>query len=170
MKKINFEKGEKNITDFLDKNWICNCVGCGVGDKSITPPGGIIYETETFVIHQDPMIPIEGFLIVAAKNHIHSLVEFTDSQRHELIDIINVGINSLKKSGISNEITVVQEERSSHFHVWLFPWHEWMNNNFEKGVSNLRDINSYAMKNASKEDKDRVIECVRLIRNNIKIK
>lgn len=59
-----------SIQDFLGNQWDCDCLGCSIGNGSIIPPGGIIKTTNHFVLHQDPEIPIHGFLIVASRDHI----------------------------------------------------------------------------------------------------
>lgn len=56
------------VQDILGKEWNCKCIGCSIGNDEITPPGEIIMSTENFVLHQDPEIPIKGFLIIASKN------------------------------------------------------------------------------------------------------
>ena len=43
--------------------------------------------------------------------------------------------------------TIIQEERSKHFHVWLFPWLEWMHHfadEREPELSKIRKIMQHA--------------------------
>ncbi len=150
--------------DFLGNDWTCECMGCSIGKGEILPPGGLLYESNYFIMHQDPEIPIEGFLIISPKFHVKSLIEFNMEQRHELIDIMNLGISLLKKQNITNEVTIVQEEKSKHFHVWLFPWHPWMNEKFKKGISSLREINSYAATNVTQEEIKQIIQSISLLK------
>ena len=48
--------------DFLGHEWTYDCMGCAIADGSMLPPGGFIKQTEHFVVHQDPLIPLPGFL------------------------------------------------------------------------------------------------------------
>jgi diadenosine tetraphosphate (Ap4A) HIT family hydrolase len=145
------------VKDFLGNQWDTDCLGCDIGNSKIIPPGGLIYESRSFVMHQDPEIPIHGFLMVATKDHISSTTQLSANQRYEMMDIMSMGINTIKKLGITDEVTIVQEERSKHLHLWLFPWHMWMENRFDKSISSLRNINKFAKDNASNEDKNDVV-------------
>lgn len=60
--------------------------------------------------------------------------------------------------GLAETVTLVQEERSKHFHIWIFPNQEWMQEKFGYGLQYLREINAYARENASDEDVIRVIK------------
>ena len=61
-----------------------DCLGCALGDKSLIPPGGIIAETEHFILHQDPLVPIKGFLVINSKRHVQSIAELTEAEAIEL--------------------------------------------------------------------------------------
>lgn len=65
------------VEDILGKEWNCECIGCSIGTGEITPPGEVIMSTDNFVLHEDPEIPIKGFLIVASKKHIKSISELS---------------------------------------------------------------------------------------------
>ncbi len=121
-----------------------DCLGCSISSDSVVPPGGIIKTTDHFVLHQDPEVPIAGFLIIAAREHIRSLTELDREAREELVELAYNAIAALKSLGITKEVTVVQEERSRHFHLWLFPRHEWMDAHFDSSISSLRDIMRFA--------------------------
>lgn len=66
----------------------------------------------------------------------------------------------MKELNICEEVTIVQEERSKHFHIWLFPYYGWMKEKFGKGVKYLRDINDYAIENATDEQKEEVKQTI----------
>lgn len=152
------------IIDFLGNRWECECIGCAIRDGKLIPPGGIIYESESFVVEQDPEIPINGFLIVSSKKHIKSIIELSENERHELIDLVDLSIRAIKDLDLTDEVTIVQEERSEHLHFWVFPHSDWMDERFGKGISYLRAINSYVRENISPEDKDMVLETVEEIK------
>ena len=136
------------------------CTGCSVSNKEIPLVGGFIYETENFILLQDPEVPLKGFLIVQAKKHLNSLINFNEEQQIELIKLINKSRMALNELNICKEVTIVQEERSKHFHIWLFPNYEWMQEKFGKGVKYLRDINEYIIENATANDKEEVLKTV----------
>jgi diadenosine tetraphosphate (Ap4A) HIT family hydrolase len=68
------------IKDFINNEWSCKCIGCSIGSGEVVPPGGIITETKNFVLHQDPEVPIKGFLIIASKKHIQSISQITPEE------------------------------------------------------------------------------------------
>ena len=78
----------KQMTDFLGNSYSYNCLGCEISMKNIVPPGGVIYEDETFLLAADPEVPLNGFLIVNVKKHINSMTELTVSEQHKMIEII----------------------------------------------------------------------------------
>ena len=70
----------------------------------------------------------------------------------------------MKELNICDEVTVVQEEKSRHFHIWLFPWFDWMKENVGKGVKYLRDINSYAVNNATERDRKEIVDTIIILK------
>lgn len=158
----------KKMTDILGNTYEYNCLGCEIASKKITPPGGIIYEDETFILASDPEVPLKGFLIVNVKRHINSLTELSIDEQHRMIEIVSKAITVLKDLNITKEVTLVQEERSKHFHMWIFPNQDWMIEKFGKGIVYLRDICKYAQENVTKEELDEVMETIELIKNAYK--
>jgi len=70
--------------------------------------------------------------------------------------------------GITDEVTIIREERSFHFHLWIFPTHDWMIKKFGKGITYIRDICSYARDNATIEDKKEILNTIEKIQEYIK--
>lgn len=139
------------------------CTGCSVINGELVPVGGWIYETHNFVLAQDAEVMIEGFLIIQSKRHVNSLLDFSEEENLELAKLLYQTRKALKDLNICEEITIVQEERSKHFHIWLFPNYDWMNEKFGKGIKYLRDINQYMMNNYTEQNKQKVLEiCNRL--------
>ena len=164
MKEENLVGCAKSMVDFMGNKYGYNCLGCEIANKKITPPGGIVYEDESFVLAGDPEVPLNGFLIVNTKRHIKSLIEMTQKERYLFIDLTNKAINVLKELDLAKEVVLVQEERSSHFHLWIFPQQDWMIEKFGKGVSHLRNICSYLVDNATEEDKKTVLATIEKIK------
>ena len=160
MKKLE-EKSE--FTDFLGKKWKVKCMGCGIAKKVVNPPFGLIYESKNFVIHQDPLIPLSGFIIIASKNHISSISEMNILDYEELSSLIYQTRKSLQSlRGILN-VTIIQEERSPHFHLWMFPWYEEMIGIQLNSIQNIRSIMKDLQKTNLHESK------ISKIQNDIKI-
>lgn len=141
------------------------CTGCSVVNGDVVPLGGIIYETENFVLAQDAEVPLKGFLIIQSRKHTNTIMDFNKKEQNELIELIYKTRIALEKLNVCKEVTIVQEERAKHFHIWLFPYYDWMKERFGKGIKYLRDINEYVIKNATEKDKKEVLETVqRLIK------
>lgn len=136
------------------------CTGCSVANGELPLIGGIIYETENFILVQDPEVLIKGFLIIQSKKHLRKIIDFNEIEQSELIKLINISRTALEELNICNEVTIVQEERSKHFYIWLFPYYEWMQEKFGKGIKYLRDINEYAIKNATEKEKQEILKTV----------
>ncbi|MBR3230950.1 HIT family protein [Candidatus Saccharibacteria bacterium] len=147
-----------SAVDFLGNSWSFECVGCAIASGEVQVPGGILYEGEHILLVTDAIIPIPGFLIVQAKRHVNSFAELRPEERKELDVVLVQAERALKELGVTSEVTLVQEERSKHFHVWVFPTHEWMLQKFGKGVKYLGEIIDYAKNNASEDDKKAVVE------------
>lgn len=154
------------MADIINKK----CTGCSVANKEIPLVGGFIYETENFILLQDPEVPIKGFLIIQSKNHLRKLIDLNKKEQMELFELINEARFALDKLDICKEVTIVQEERSKHFHIWLFPNYEWMQEKFGKGITYLRDINEYATQNATEKDKEQVLQTVEILKKYFKNK
>ena len=168
MKDINLAGNTRNMTDFLGNQWKYNCLGCAISEGKIKVPGGLIYISDKITIQQDPEIPIEGFLVINVRRHIGSIAELDQNEKIELIEAISKSIKALKKLGVTEEVTVVQEERAKHLHVWIFPNHPWMNEKFGKGVAYLRDISAYAQEYATEEKKQKILQITQKLKEYFK--
>lgn len=133
------------------------CTGCKIANEG---SNFTIFETENFILTQDPEVPIKGFLIIQSKKHFNSIIDLNEEQQIELIKLTNRARLALKELNICQEVTIVQEERSKHFHIWLFPNYKWMQEKFGKGIKYLRDINEYVIQNATEQDKKELFEVV----------
>ena len=154
------------IKDFMNNEWVGKCIGCLIGSGEIIPPGGIITETENFVLHQDPEVPIKGFLIIESKKHIKSISQLTLEESEELFHLVYRARLAMKDIRDINEVTIIQEERSEHFHLWLLPRYEWMTDRFGNSLSNVREMMAYSKENLKTKDN---IEEVLLVASKLKI-
>ncbi len=156
------------FTDFLDTTWNTSCMGCGIGDHSVVPPFGLIYESDCFVIHQDPLIPLEGFVLLASKRHISSIKEMTQEEyRNFSTSVWNIR-SQYPESPELRYLTLIQEERGPHFHFWFFPWYIWMKTNSQPLLSQIRDISRYIQdKPVSQKKFDRIKDFIEKLRLNL---
>lgn len=164
MNDSNFAGNSKSTIDFLGKEWKYDCTGCAISNGKMEIPGGIIYEGKYTILGADPEIPIPGFLIITLKRHVNSFSELNKQERNEVGDVIAYTEKALKELNIVKEVTLLQEERSKHLHIWIFPNYTWMTEKFGKGVIYIRDISEYAQKNANKSDIKEVLNVVERIR------
>jgi len=140
------------------------CVGCALGDKSLAPPGGILKETENFILHQDPLVPIKGFLIVASKRHIRSVAALSQAEASEFFTLCHSARCALAALEDVTGCTLIQEERG-HLHLWIFPKYAWMDDLFEDSLSSIRPILAYAKEHLQTEETMReVIACAERLR------
>lgn len=108
--------------DILGHEWTYDCMGCAIADGSMQVPGGFIKQTEHFCVHQDPLIPLPGFLVIGARRHIRSLVEMTQAEYKEFAALLWETDKVIRAATGVGYLTLVQEEHSIHFHLWFFPW------------------------------------------------
>lgn len=135
----------------MNNEWKSECIACEIGKGNIIPPGGIIKETENFFIQQDLEIPLKGFLIIASKKHLKSITQLTLDEVTELTSLLYKSRLALSEISDINEVVIIQEERSNHFHVWLFPKYNWMNDLFEDSLTDIRKIMQYIKLNMKDE-------------------
>jgi diadenosine tetraphosphate (Ap4A) HIT family hydrolase len=97
-------------------------MGCAIGDGKMLVPGGVIQRTTNFCVHQDPFIPLPGFLVIAAVRHIRSLSQMQATEYEEFSGLVKTTQQAIKEATAVEYLTIVQEESSIHFHLWFFPW------------------------------------------------
>lgn len=104
------------------------CIACAISSKELKVFGDMITETKHFHAAHDIECPIPGMIIIGSKRHVRSVAEFGPSERADLTDVIHDIRTAMQYKLEIKNVTIVQEEGSenSHFHLWLFPWHDWM--------------------------------------------
>ena len=114
------------------------CLACAIVTGATIPPGGAIVETPFFHAHQDVAYPVPGFVIVAAKRHIHGLDELTDTEAHALIDLMR-RIRQAQRAvlGIDYVYYFYNEDTTHHFHTWMIPRYPWMQE-FGRAIESVR--------------------------------
>lgn len=143
------------------------CIGCAQAKGEIEIVGGFVLETDLFTLSQDFEIPIPGFMILVSKRHFRNITQLTDAERSEFIDILIRSRRAMSEALNINEVTIVQEEKSetSHFHIWLFPWYDWMKE-IGNGLSSIKQLMEYSRNNQkTKENLTRVRNASKKIKN-----
>ena len=156
--------------DILGNEINTECIGCSIARGEVNLPGGMLYDGKAIILAAEPEIPIPGFLIITSKRHIQSFSELLEEERIEIGNTIAWAEKAIKKLNIAETVTLVQEERSKHFHIWLFPNQEWMKEKFGLGLQYMREINSYAREHATLADTEIVIKTVEKIREYMRSK
>jgi len=139
------------MKDFMNNEWKSECIACEIGKGNIIPPGGIIYETDNFFIQQDLETPLKGFLVIVSKKHLKSIGQLSLDEVTELANLIYKSRLALNEINDIKEVVIIQEERSKHFHAWLFPRYNWMNDLFENSLTDIRKIMQYTKSNMNNE-------------------
>ena len=139
----------KKIIDMAGREQVFkDCLSCALNEGKLDPFGGTIYENEYFAVLQDFEVPIDGFMIISTKRHVISLNEFSETEKYEFIILVDKVLKALKSIGVAKEFILLQSERSDvHFHMSLFPRHDWMGEKFGRVISNMKQIQEYAMTN-----------------------
>jgi len=142
---------EQKIISGENKEVVVDCLGCAVQKGEVEIIGGIIAETDHFLVAQDFEIPIPSFLILFSKRHLISLADFSEAEKKDFTEFLVKVREAMRDSLGIDKVTLVQEEKSTHhFHVWLFPWYKWMEE-VGKDLSSVRKIMEYARENLKTE-------------------
>lgn len=156
----NLAGNSKEAIDILGRKWKYDCMSCAIAKGELELPGGLIFEDKYITIGADVEIPLNGFIIIATKRHINSISELTDDERYDLIDYIAEVIKALKDLNIIEKVTIVQEERANHLHVWIFPCHKEYEEKMGKGVGSIKDICKHIKDNVTDEEIQKCLETV----------
>lgn len=144
-----------------------NCMGCDIAEHRLIPPGGYVYEDDFINVSADPEIPIKGFMVLGINKHIKSINDMTNYERNSIISVLNKTVEIIKKVNISKEVLIIQEERSSHFHIWIVPISDWMKK-FGNSVINIKGMINYSKENFNEEQKKELLKAIEDIKNEFK--
>ncbi len=156
----------RTITLSNGKTVEVECLSCALTSGLIEPDGGVMIETEYFHAHQDVAYPIEGLVILASKRHLKCLDELTDEER---LDYINI-MTKIRKAqrevlGIEYVYYFYNEDTTHHFHTWLVPRYEWMNE-FGRSVESVRPVLLHARNHRNTEENhQKVMKAIEDLKN-----
>lgn len=142
------------ITDISGISREISCIACGIQSGEVRLPVERLAETERFVLEQDFEWPIEGFLIVASKRHVFCLDELSEEEMKECFALVRKARKALREVIGTKYVTLVLHEKTptSHFHVWIFPWHDWMLEGFSGKPHEVLDVMKFAKEHFSGEE------------------
>lgn len=147
------------VIDIFGKEIGFECMGCDIANHKLIPPGGYVYEDDFINVSADPEIPIKGFMVLGINKHIKSLNEMSETERINIMKILNKTISTIKKVNIAKEVLLIQEEKANHFHIWIVPIHDWMNK-FGKNVKNIKEIIDYSKQNFNENQKIELLQAI----------
>lgn len=147
------------VIDIFGKEIEFECMGCDIANHKLIPPGGYVYEDDFINVSADPEIPINGFMVLGINKHIKSLNEMSETERINIMKILNKTISTIKKVNIAKEVLLIQEEKANHFHIWIVPIHDWMNK-FGKNVKNIKEIIDYSKQNFNENQKIELLQAI----------
>ena len=75
-------KSMAKVIDISGKEHEIACIACAIQKGEVELPVERVAETKHFVVEQDFEFPIEGFLIIASKRHISSIMDFNSSKAY----------------------------------------------------------------------------------------
>lgn len=137
------------------------CPGCAYARGEFSLPCGIAYQNEFVVLSQDWELPIPGFMIVSSVRHAEKLEDLNKEEQIEVFSVIDKTIKILRKNGVCNRFNVLFEEKTDrHFHVWVMPRYEWMNELAGDVVDNIGVVLDYARNNLVTKDNIKEIKRV----------
>jgi len=139
---------KREIVDIKGNKKQLGCLGCAIQKGEVESPGGSIASTKYFDAHQDYEIPIPGFVILASKRHLQSVDEFTNEEKTDFIEFLSHLRQTMRKAcGVQVVYLIQEEDTSHHFHVWMFPRHDWLMERFGRKIQSVRPIMEYAREN-----------------------
>lgn len=159
------------IEDFTGTKKEITCIGCACTEAGRDVPGYVI-ETELFHAHQDQEVPIPGFVILSTKRHVTSVADFTDGEISEFAGLVRrIRVAQREVLGIETVYLIQEEDTEDHFHLWLLPRYEWMEDQarFGRKVGSARSVLEYAQEHMkTPENVALVKESAEKLRNYLK--
>ena len=141
------------VIDIIGKKWNIKCMGCAITNYEMQPPGGILFESRNFIVSQDPKNPIPGFLTIQTKKHIQSLVNLTENEAIEFSKILFQSRKALNSIKDLKYCKIIQEENTQHFHTWILPFYDWMDEIVNGSINSIIPLLIYAKENWNTTEK-----------------
>ncbi len=139
------------------------CMGCDIANHKMIPPGGYVYEDDLINVSADPLIAIIGFLVLGVNRHINSLNQMSESELFKITKVLNETVSIVKEVCNIETVTIIQEEESKHFHIWILPNYDWMKQ-FGKGCTGIKEKIEYSKKHNDVVNQKKILETIDQIR------
>jgi len=125
------------------------CPGCAYAKHEFELPCGIAYQNERFTVSQDWELPIEGFYVICpVARHVEHFVELTNKEREEMFMLANEVMQILKDNNVCDSFNIAMQEKAGvHLHVWVYPQHNWIQEQFGDSMAHIIDVFNYAKNN-----------------------
>jgi diadenosine tetraphosphate (Ap4A) HIT family hydrolase len=136
---------EKLVISFDGSTHKISCIGCT--DKDSLGIKGLrsVYSDSEFGVYQDFETSIPGFYVLETKRYVKSILQFNRGERLKYAPLVFKVRSAMAEALGITEVTFIQEERSGHFHLWLFPHYDWMERIQKPRVENIRSLMDYAI-------------------------
>lgn len=160
MRKIKLSNGQTVEVD---------CLSCAITSGHITPGGGVIYETDYFHAHQDVAYPIKGLIILASKRHIKCFDELLEEEKLDYIQVLT----KLRKTqrdvlGIEYVYYFYNEDTTHHFHTWMVPRYQWMDQ-FGRSIESVRPALLHARNHMNDlHNREEVLNAIERLKQNLR--
>lgn len=122
-------------------------------DKSF--PELSVAQSKFFDAHQDWLIPIPAFFIIAPKQEgrkINSWDDFSEEEAKDFILLLKEVRSAMREILDIQDVYTIQNGDTEHnFHVWLFPRYKWMEQ-FGRGIDSVRPITTHAREERNTEE------------------
>lgn len=142
-----------------------NCISCSLSNGELKTIGGIIACSQYFEASQDYAVPIPGFIVINSKRHIQSIDEFSAEERADFIEFLYTVRKGMRKALDISFIYLIQEEDAVHFHLWLFPRYDWMQQ-FGTKIKSVKPIMQWAQQHSNtKENLHKVLEAAEKLKD-----
>jgi diadenosine tetraphosphate (Ap4A) HIT family hydrolase len=145
------------------------CLSCAITSGLVDPDGGVVLETEHFHAHQDVAYPIKGLIIIASKRHFYCVDELTEEEKNDYINLLTKIRKAQREVlGIEHVYYFYNEDTTHHFHTWMVPRYEWMND-FGRSVESVRPVLRHARNQMNdSENIKEVIEAIDMLTNALR--
>ena len=147
---------------------VSGCVSCQVATGLLNTEGGTLVQSRYFNAQQDVEYPVPGMIILASNRHFKCLDEMTDEESLEFNHLIKRLRKAQREAlGIEAVYYFYNEDTRHHFHLWMVPRYDWMEQ-FGKSVESLRPALEYARNNfLSAESKAAVVRAAQSLRTSL---
>jgi len=143
------------------------CLSCEIANGTRTPLGGKLVETPYFNAHQDIAYPIPGLVILASQRHFFCLDEMTDEEANDYLRLLRKIRKAQRSIGIEKVYYFYNEDTTHHFHMWMVPRYEWMQQ-FGRSVESLRPVLLHARDHLNNpENIKKASETIMKLRNQL---